>query len=646
MTTFLSVDERTKSKYKVLVKSFIVLVVSALLAYFVFQILYNNKVSELKNIQDQKLLSTATLFSRELGSLRDLLHILHSSNVLIKSPKKPLSKESQSSLNWHQIKNYFVQFGKASDNISQLRWLDKSGQELIRVDFANSQAKIIANDELQNKAFRYYFEQGMKVEAPQIYFSPIDLNVEHGKVVTPYESTIRGTIQTSSKTHLFEGLIVINYRLNELLANISNLGVTEAKLNIINQAGYWLLNEQAQNEWGFMIDKPQARLKFEQPEFWNYVRQYPRGGNIVINKQLYNYTQLSTFTDETAQAIDNFLTVYATSDKEHLQRISSQLLNISIGLFVSLTIIGLTVNWREYRFQQQLLALSSKLHHEQVELKRVNKALQDNIAMQHVMQDELLEAKKLSSLGLMVSGVAHELNTPVGGAIMALSSANNANKKLIQGVQSGISKSQFSRSVETIGNNLHLANVNLDKVVKHIKQFKRLAIDRVNEDYIKFDIHSTVSDLLLSLQPRLKKGHIKIVSDLANDLKIVSRPGIVSQVLENLIMNSLNHAFEPGQRGVITIKARKADSEHICLIVADNGNGIPKDMQSKIMEPFITSARGKGNVGLGLYMVNQWVTKILGGTLKFSSGKTTGKDIVTEFIIMLPLNVSEFIHKG
>jgi signal transduction histidine kinase len=637
----ISNENLRKRKYKIIIKTLILLLFSFLLAWLACQLIYDNKVNELKNIQAQKLLATSALFNRELGSLSDLLLLLAQTKALANNNGDRWQNQELPAKYLQQIQDHFIQFGHASSKIAQLRWLDYNGQEIVRVDFSAEQAKVAEPKERQNKQARYYFNQAMKVASPNIYFSPIDLNVEHNKVVEPYEPSIRATIQTSTETHLFEGLLIVNYRLDNLLAAIKQDSIAEAQINIVNHQGYWLLNPQPEKEWGFMLQQPQLSLKSESPQLWQYQSQHPAGGDIIINNQLSSFVPLATFSGSEYGADTNTLMLYTISDSRFLAQAHNNSLLIALGIFLSLTLIGLTINWREYRHQSLLIALSLKLRAEQQELKRVNQILLENIARQQLLQDELVEANKLSSLGLMVAGVAHELNTPIGGAIMSVSNAENANALLKKAMLEGITKTQFSEGVDSITSNLNMAKINLDKAVGHIKHFKRLAIDRVNEDYIACSLEVIVADLIISLEPRLKPVKVALVNDIEPELHLISRPGIISQVLENLVVNSLNHGFESEQQGIIAIKARRLLEDKICITVSDNGSGIPQAMQSTLFEPFVTSGRSKGNIGLGLYMVNQWVTKLLAGKLSFVSEQNGSNEFATQFTIILPINTSD-----
>jgi signal transduction histidine kinase len=637
----LSTTDIAMQKRRIVMRAAMLLIISILFAGLSYQRLYDGKLDELKNIQGQKLFIAANLFSRELGGLGDLLSLLANGQALYhENTQKDKNNQTQDlSLKvQQQVQNYFIQFGKASPRIAQIRWLNQNGQEVIRVDFKAGQAKVSRVNRLQNKQSRYYFKQGMKVAAPKRYFSPIDLNVEHGAVVQPFEPTIRGTIQTSSSTHLLQGLIIVNYQLDHLLTTIRDHSIPEAQLSIVNHDGFWLLNSQPDKEWGFMLNQPKLSLKTASQELWLYQSQHAAGGDYIVDNVLSSFIPLATFVGSGSGATTNKLILYATSSKKYLSLAQKNSLYFALVIFLTLVLCGSIIMWRGYRYQDKLIELSLKLHDEHQRLEQANASLIENIARQQLLQDELVEANKLSSLGLMVAGVAHELNTPIGGAIICVTNADNANDKLKKAMEQGLSKSQFSAAVNLINRSLHLAIINLDKAVSHIKHFKRLAIDRVNEDYLNCLLDDIVSDLIISLRPLLKKGKVVVIEDVEDNLILVSRPGIISQVLENLVVNSLNHGFESGQQGIIKIKARRLDTNQICITVSDNGSGIPSSMQSNLFEPFVTSGRGKGNIGLGLYMVNQWVTKLLAGKLSFVSEENSNREFTTQFTVLLPIN--------
>ncbi|MDP5131724.1 MAG: HAMP domain-containing histidine kinase, partial [Paraglaciecola sp.] len=630
----LSLEHLLQLKRQSVLKHIAVCIVSAIIAWLAYSLQYQNKVDELKTLHDQKLITSSVLFSRELGSIRDLLLLIKNSPALAKTPSKKQDIVNQTT----QISTFFQQFGKSTTNIAQIRWIENSGQELIRVNFKDGLATVIPKDELQNKQARYYFQQGIASDLSSIYFSPIDLNVEHGEVVLPFEPTLRATMRTTAATHLIDGLLVINFRLDSLFTTLKNISVDKANIQLVNAQGYWLLNQQAEKEWGFVFDKPQLTLAEESPVLWNDITQN-KTGDFITENILTSFAHLDYLLGlDTSN--DNKLIIYASSAPAFLSAVKLNAMLFSLLLFSALAAVGLVFNWRAASYQSELISLSIKLRAEQQELTQANKSLQQIIERQQILQDELVESNKLSALGLMVAGVAHELNTPLGGALISVTNAEHANEKLKKAMLEGITKTQFNTSIGVITDSLHLASINLDKAVEQVKHFKRLAIDRVSADCIACTIDDIVSDLLISLRPTLKKTQIEIKVSIEENMKLKSRPGTISQVIENLIMNCINHAFSPQEPGIIEIKAYTTSENKIEIVVADNGRGIPQALQSKIFEPFVTSARSSGNIGLGLHMVNQWVTKLLLGQLRFSSGKRAQDLMTTEFVIIIPQDIS------
>ncbi|HEX9059901.1 MAG TPA: HAMP domain-containing sensor histidine kinase, partial [Clostridia bacterium] len=166
-----------------------------------------------------------------------------------------------------------------------------------------------------------------------------------------------------------------------------------------------------------------------------------------------------------------------------------------------------------------------------------------------------------------------------------------------------------------------------------IKSFKQIAVDQSIEEKRVFNVNNYINEVLLSLNPKLKMTKLTVGIDCPKDLEIYSYPGGLSQILTNLVVNSIVHAYDEGEKGTISIKI-STENDTMKFIYSDDGKGISKDDLIKIFDPFFTTKRGTGGTGLGLNIVYNIVTQQYGGTIKCESVFGDG----TTFIINIPLH--------
>jgi signal transduction histidine kinase len=234
-------------------------------------------------------------------------------------------------------------------------------------------------------------------------------------------------------------------------------------------------------------------------------------------------------------------------------------------------------------------------------------------------QESLLQAERLASLGSLVAGVAHEINTPVGIALTSASVLKEATDEVIEQVRHGaIKKSDIVRYLETAAESTRLIMNNAYRAAHLIHSFKQIAVDQVSEARRRFDLKEYVGEVVSSLQPKLKQTRIGITLDVADDITLDTYPGALAQVVTNLVLNCVLHAFGPDQTGQILISARR-DGGAVELQVSDDGKGIAPDMLDKVFDPFVTTKRGQGGTGLGLNIVFNLIVKQFGGTIAVTS---------------------------
>jgi two-component system NtrC family sensor kinase len=234
-------------------------------------------------------------------------------------------------------------------------------------------------------------------------------------------------------------------------------------------------------------------------------------------------------------------------------------------------------------------------------------------------QESLLQADRLASLGSLVAGVAHEINTPVGITLTSASVLKEATDEVLQAVgQGAVKKSDITRYLATAAESSRLIMDNAYRAAHMIQSFKQIAVDQVSEAQRQFELREYVSEVVSSLNPRLKKNAIKVKIECPPEIVLDTYPGALAQVLTNLVLNCVDHAFDPGQGGRIVIGAR-CDGPWVVMQVADNGKGIPADLLGKVFDPFVTTRRGQGGTGLGLNIVFNLIAKQFGGTITVSS---------------------------
>jgi signal transduction histidine kinase len=248
-------------------------------------------------------------------------------------------------------------------------------------------------------------------------------------------------------------------------------------------------------------------------------------------------------------------------------------------------------------------------------------------------QKKLVESEKMASLGGLVAGVAHEINTPVGIGITAASLLAEKTAAFFETYKSGqMKRSQLEKFLDTAMQSSSMVLSNLNRAADLIQSFKQVAVDQSSEEQRTFDLKQYLSEVLISLKPKLRTTHHQVEIRGDEAIALNSYPGALSQIITNLVMNSLTHAYSREDAGHLVFDF-KQEGEQIILEYSDDGKGIPKENLSKIFDPFFTTKRGQGGSGLGLHIVYNLVTQKLNGTIECESQVGVG----TKFIIKLPL---------
>ncbi len=284
------------------------------------------------------------------------------------------------------------------------------------------------------------------------------------------------------------------------------------------------------------------------------------------------------------------------------------------------------------RVRELNIDLESRVERRTAALELANEELSQALSTLQVAKTELARTETLAALGNLVGGVAHELNTPIGNAVMAASTLNDEVAEFARMLGEGVRRSRVEAFTARVEQGTAIALRNLQRASELISSFKQVAVDQTSMQRRDFDLGELVDEILLTLQPMLRRTPFKIEREIPRDITLDSYPGSLGQVLTNLLGNAIVHGLEGRVSGTIRISARALEGKSIELEVADDGAGIDPELFDRIFEPFVTSKAGQGGTGLGLHIVWNAVTAVLGGSVSVDSKPGQG----TCFRIRLP----------
>ncbi|MBV9560525.1 MAG: PAS domain S-box protein, partial [Bradyrhizobium sp.] len=248
-------------------------------------------------------------------------------------------------------------------------------------------------------------------------------------------------------------------------------------------------------------------------------------------------------------------------------------------------------------------------------------------------QASLIEAEKLAALGRLVAGVAHEVNNPVGISLTVASALERKAAMFAAEVERGdLRRSSLNEFLRTSRDASGQLVANLNRAAELIQSFKQVAADRNYSDQRSFDLADLTEQVVMSLRPGLRKHNLTLNVACEPNLIMNSYPGPYGQVLTNLFLNAVAHAFPDGRPGLIDIQARASGRDNVEIIFSDNGCGMSLDVRRRAFDPFFTTRRDQGGTGLGLHIVYSIVTSRLGGRLDLDSEPDGG----TRIQIILP----------
>lgn len=308
---------------------------------------------------------------------------------------------------------------------------------------------------------------------------------------------------------------------------------------------------------------------------------------------------------------------------------------VVITLLILIVILATNISRRkrgEKEIRQLNADLETRVLDRTKELQKTNDELTNTLIDLKQTRNHLVEFEKMASLGELVAGVAHEINTPIGNSITAISHleviTTEVNGKFSKGE---MKKSDLTTYLDENFKVIKILFTNLERAAQLVRSFKKIAVDQSIEERRNFELGEYMHDVLVSLKPQLRKTKHKVTLNCPTDLKVYWHPGALWQIISNLLNNSLIHAYDEDEVGSISIDISHEDG-NVLLQYSDDGKGMPPEVQKKVFEPFFTTRRGTGGSGLGMHIVYNLVVFKMGGTIECMSKLGVG----TVFTVKIP----------
>jgi histidine kinase len=319
--------------------------------------------------------------------------------------------------------------------------------------------------------------------------------------------------------------------------------------------------------------------------------------------------------------------------------------NLMTGAFTSdivdaLNLLSLQIavsikNARSYsELEEKVKEGTHTLKVQKKELEAQKEELETTLQHLQTTQAKLVESEKMASLGHLVAGVTHEINTPVGIGVTGASQLETITKDITHLFENQrMKRSDLQKYLNNAGKISNLILRNLNRAAELVQSFKQVSVDQATDQRRRFVLRKYLYEVVLTLKPKLKNTQYQITIECDEDIVLFSHPGIFYQIIINFIINSLIHGFQNKAEGQMTISVlpKNEEKETLILRYSDNGKGISKEIVQSIFEPFFTTNRQGSGTGLGLHIVHNLAVHKLNGMIRCESVEGRGTTFIIEF---------------
>lgn len=501
--------------------------------------------------------------------------------------------------------------------ITQLRLLDVHGMETVRVDRIGDEVVVLDPEELQDKSSRYYFQNAIGLSPDGIYLSALDLNLEHGVVQEPWRPVLRLAVPVAGADGRTAGLVVMNLAADSLIAEIEGQRYANGQsIALLNDGGYWLTGGAPQDRWGFVFGTD-ATLAKTDPELWRQIQAFGTGTFVLRGAE---------YTVATVWPSDVLARARAGLDFHHADE--EWIVLAEVPEPASLLVL---MGWPRVLMVLALSAILSFLAARAIRARRRAELEQE------AAESKLVHADRLASLGSLVAGISHELNTPLGNAIAVGTTLKEHAATLDAHIKEGrIQRATLEALVAEISSGAELVVGGVERASVIVRHFEQVAADQTVDRRRPYDIQQSLQDIAGALSPQFRGTSLVLSTDIQCATILDGYPGALTQVITNLVTNARLHGFDPGESGEVTIGCRDLPADGVEIFVRDTGKGMGPDTLNHIFDPFFTTRLGSGGSGIGLAIVYNIVTRTLGGHISVSSAPGKGTEVRIELPVSAP----------
>jgi signal transduction histidine kinase len=557
-----------------------------------------------------------------------------------------------------ELAKAFASFSSSKAIYDQLRWIDETGMERVRVDYVGGKAVVIAEDQLQNKGKRYFFTDSFKLSPGEIFVSPLDLNIEHNAIEVPYKPMVRVATPVVDSQGNKRGIVILNYY-GRLLVDAFSEATDDVRDHImaLNGDGYWLKSPQPEDEWGFMFKQPERSLAARAPAAWQRIRAQDNGQELLADGL---WTWQTVYPLKAGQrsstgAAEAFVPSRGEVEtREYVWKVvahlsEDKLAAISRPVWQRLWWVGAVLlslfGFGSFKLAQAM----SQRDAAEAKVRRANAELEMAVAERtRQLNEKLVEldeanaelARKNDEMEAMIYSASHDLRSP----LVNIQGFSQRLEKGIADIATRLAQPDVPADVPADLNKLikeriptalgfiKSSSLKMDSLINGLLRMSRAG--RAQLSIQALDMDAMLKDITQTLAIQIQQADVSVVIEPLPPC-LADAPQL-NQVFTNLLDNAIKYR-DPARPLEVRVSGESL-GKTVRYVVADTGPGIPKEYQDKVWELFhrLDPTGPIAGEGLGLTLVRRILDR-LRGQIRLESVPGQG----SRFIIELPAAPSD-----